>query len=227
MHVWLIALDQPDSTRSILLANLSDDEVARANRFHFRKDHDHFIVARAALRTIVGRYLGCEPSAVRFDYSSHGKPFLPAELGSDLEFNLSHSHKMALLAVNRGRWIGADIEHMRENIEVEEIAVHFFSKREVAVLLGLPKDLHRQAFFNCWTRKEAYIKAIGEGLSHPLDKFDVTLSPGEEAMLLCTRVDLNEARHWSLRALDVPEGYAAALAVRGHDWSLTCWDWQA
>jgi 4'-phosphopantetheinyl transferase len=121
--------------------------------------------------------------------------------------------------------VGIDLERIRFDLAVAEIAERFFSRREVAMLRTLPTELQRQAFFRCWTRKEAYIKARGEGLSLLLDQFDVSLAPGEPAAILGTQRDPSEASRWSLQKLTPAPGYVAALAVEGHGWRLTCWQW--
>ena len=226
VHVWQAGLDRPPAQVHTLLHTLSTDERARAERFHFRRDREHFIVARGLLRAILGRYLNREPGRLQFRYSPYGKPALAQDSGgTGLCFNVSHSHGLALYAVTRGREVGVDVEHIRPTPHLEQIAERFFSHREVSALLSLPQDLRAVAFFLCWTRKEAYIKAKGEGLSLPLDRFDVSLIPGEPAALLGTRGDPREAYRWSLRELTPAPGYAAALAVEGHGWRLACWRW--
>src|SRR5208283_4072463 len=131
----------------------------------------------------------------------------------------------ALYAVTRGREIGIDLEFIRCDLEVEQIAERFFSRSEIATLRAVPTDLQKYAFFLCWTRKEAYIKARGEGLSLPLDQFDVSLIPGEPAELLGTRPDSDEALRWDLRELAVAPGYVGAVAAEGRGWSLSCSQW--
>jgi 4'-phosphopantetheinyl transferase len=133
---------------------------------------------------------------------------------------------MALYAITRGRELGIDLELIRDNLDAEQIAERFFSRREIETLRDLPADQRKHAFFLCWTRKEAYIKARGEGLSLPLDQFDVSLIPEELSALLSTRPDSNEALRWSLQDLTFAD-YAAALAVEGRSWSLSCWQWSA
>jgi 4'-phosphopantetheinyl transferase len=178
------------------------------------------------LRAILGRTLNRAPESLSFCYGSHGKPALAGESdGATIRFNVSHSHGIALYAVTRGRELGVDLEHIRFDLEVAEIAERFFSRREIAMLRTLPTELQCQAFFHCWTRKEAYIKARGEGLSLPLDQFDVSLIPGEPAALLGTQPDPSEASRWSVQELFPAPGYAAALAVRAHGLRLTCWQW--
>jgi len=209
-----------------LFHTLSEDEQARAERFYFQIDRERFVVARGALREILGVYLNRAAKSVLFCYGPHGKPALAHDPGRNtIHFNVSHSHGVALYAVTRGREIGIDLEFIRESLEVEQLAERFFSQREIATLRGLPVNLRKHAFFLCWTRKEAYIKARGEGLSLPLDQFDVSLIPGEPAALLRTQADPDETLRWSLQELSVDPGYVSALAVEGRGWSLSCWQW--
>ncbi|MCA1567210.1 MAG: 4'-phosphopantetheinyl transferase superfamily protein [Acidobacteria bacterium] len=225
VHLWRASLAQtPDALRR-LHSTLAPDEAAKAARFHFPRDRDHFIAARGLLRRLLGRYLAQPPDSLRFAYGAYGKPSLggAAAAAQDLRFNLSHSHELALYAFARGRELGVDLEHMRPDFAGEDIAERFFSAREVSMLRTLPAEARTPAFFNCWTRKEAYIKARGEGLSHPLDAFDVSLIPGEPAALLGTRGDPRELTRWSLHSLDVGEAYAAAVVVQGTDYTLRLW----
>lgn len=227
VHVWRAALNEKGSRVKRLQKTLAADERARAERFYFQKDRDHFIVARGLLRTILGRYLKIEPSQLRFRYTSHGKPFLARETGGNtLRFNVSYSHGLALYAITRSRELGVDVEFTRPEPVDEQIAERFFSPREVAALRALPTNMQQEAFFNCWTRKEAYIKARGEGLSLRLDQFDVSLAPGEPPALLYTNGDPQEVSRWSLQNLTPGPGYAAALIVEGDDWRLKCWHWK-
>jgi 4'-phosphopantetheinyl transferase len=226
VHVWRATLDQTPSQIQSFLHTLAADEQARAERFYFERDREHFIVARGLLRTILGRYLNREPGGLSFYYSSHGKPALAGESDGDaIRFSISHSHGVALYAVTRGREVGIDLERIRFDVAIAEIAERLFSRREVAMLRKLPTEVQHQAFFHCWTRKEAYIKARGEGLSLPLDQFEMSLAPGEPAALLGTRPDPSEASRWSLHELTLAPGYVAALAVERHGWRLTCWQW--
>jgi 4'-phosphopantetheinyl transferase len=222
VHVWRATLDQTSPQIQSFLHTLAADERARAERFYFEKDREQFIVARGVLRAILGGYLNRAPESLSFCYSAHGKPSLA---GDAIRFNVSHSHGIALYAVTRGGEVGIDIERIRTDVEVEEVAERFFSQGEVAKLRTLSAEKQREAFFNCWTRKEAYIKARGEGLSLPFDQFDVSLALGEPAALLGTRPDPSEASRWSLQEIIPAPGYVAALAVVGHGWSLTCWQW--
>jgi len=226
VHVWSAALDQPDSLVRNLWHTLAPDEQGRAERFHFRRDREHFIIARGLLRQLICRYSGTEAQRLRFCYTSYGKPFLAEESNpSPISFNLSHSQGLALFAFTRQRELGVDVEYVRPEVVKERIAEHFFSRQEVRVLRALPAAMQAEAFFNCWTRKEAYVKAKGEGLSLPLDQFDVSLTPGDEAALLATRGDSREASRWSLQALHPAPNYIGALALEGHRRELKCWRW--
>ncbi len=223
VHVWRASLDLKALRIQNLLQTLSADERARAEQFYFEKDRYHFIVARGLLRVILGRYLKVEPSQLRFCYSLHGKPALTREFGgNELCFNISHSHELVLYAIARKREIGIDLERMRAELADEKIAERFFSTREITTLRALPTDMQQEAFFTCWTRKEAYIKARGQGLTLPLDHFDVSLTPGQPAALLSVNGNPQEAFRWSLREINPGHGYIAAIAAEGHGWQLKC-----
>jgi 4'-phosphopantetheinyl transferase len=226
VHVWRASLEQPKSQIESFLNTLAADEQARAGRFYFERDREHFIVARGVLRAILGCYLNRPPECVAFCYGAHGKPALAEDNELDaIRFNVSHSNEVALYAVARDRKVGIDLERIRFDLAVMEIAERFFSRREVATLRTFPTEAQRRAFFRCWTRKEAYIKARGEGLSLPLDQFDVLLAPGKPGAVLHTQQDPSEASRWSLQELCLAPDYAAALAVEGHGWRLACWQW--
>jgi 4'-phosphopantetheinyl transferase len=224
VHVWRAPLDQPQSLTAFL-ATLAPDEQERAARFRFQKDREHFIAARGLLRALLSRYLNVRPDDLAFGYSAHGKPFLVSEQGGEVRFNVSHSHGLALFAFAQRRALGIDLEYMRPEVAEEQIAERFFSSCEVTALRALPAGQQTEAFFNCWTRKEAYIKARGEGLSLPLDQFDVSLAPGEPAALLHTAMAADEASRWSMIELAAGAGYKAALVVEGGGWQLRCWQW--
>ena len=229
VDIWRVCLDLPVDSMTgvaVLESTLSEDESQRAARFHFPTDRDRFIAAHGALRDILSRYLHLDPRQLSFSTNAYSKPSL-SEVSAEggLDFNLSHSRDFALIAVTRDRQVGVDIEYIREEIFIEEIARRFFSEREVSELLTLPPEQQEVAFFHCWTRKEAYIKAHGLGLSLPLDSFDVSLAPGELAILRATRPDPHEALRWTLKHLEVQPGYAAAVAVEGEDLEFRFWDW--
>jgi 4'-phosphopantetheinyl transferase len=224
VHVWRADLDQEPSIVGQFQHTLSVDERLRAHRFYFHQDRKRFIVGRGLLRTILGRYLDRAPEKLAFKYNHCGKPSIVSKAGAEpIRFNVSHSHGTALYAITRDLEIGVDLELIRDGLEVEQIATSFFSRREVSALNALPAELRRRAFFLCWTRKEAYVKARGEGLSLPLDQFEVSLSPGEPAALLSTQPDSGETFRWTLQDLSLASGYVAAFAVRGRASSLCCW----
>jgi 4'-phosphopantetheinyl transferase len=200
-------------------AVLTAAELARAGRFHFARDRDRFIAARAILRAILSGYLALAPQAVPIAYGPYGKPYLPA---SGLRFNLTHAGDLALYAFVRGHEVGVDLECARPGLDPADLARRFFSPREAAALLSLPSALRPQAFLACWARKEAYVKARGGGLSIPLDSFSVSLLPGEPAALL---EPAGEAARWSLLALDPAPGYVACVAVEGKGWRVRRWQW--
>jgi len=226
VHVWRAFLDLTKSRIQTLYQSLSSDEQARARRFYFQKDRNHFIIVHGVLRDILSRYLDIQPAQLCFCYSRHGKPALTKESGGDkVRFNLSRSHGLALYAVACSLEMGIDLERIRPDIAEEQIAERFFSPREVSAIRALPENIQKEVFFNCWTRKEAYIKAIGKGLSFPLHLVEVSISPKESAALLSIKGNQREASNWSLRDLIPGPGYTAALVVKGHYWRLKCWQW--
>ena len=226
VDIWRVHLKLPADALRALQETLSEDETGRAARFHFQRDRERFIAAHGGLRDILGRYLCVEPRQLEFRANPYGKPGLSeAFAGERLEFNLSHSGDFALFAVTIKRQVGVDIELIREDLSTEEIAGRFFSEREVNELLSLSPEQRSVAFFNCWTRKEAYIKACGLGLSLSLDGFDVSLAPGQPAILRPSRPDSQEALRWTLKELEVQPGYAAAVAIEGQDVEFRLCDW--
>ncbi len=224
VQLWRVDLEAIRSHESSWQELLSSDETNRAARFHFAADRQRFIASRAWLRTILAAFLVAEPSELNFSYSKNEKPFLgSAHAESGITFNVSHSGGIALYAFARRRQIGVDVEQIRRDFDVESIAHRFFSASEQKQLAALPGSEKVDAFFRCWTRKEAYIKAIGEGLSLPLSQFDVSLKALETNALLATRPDSSEAERWMIREVPGGPGYSAALCVRGRGWRLTHW----
>lgn len=226
VDVWRVSLEMPERERDRLAASLSAEEWERASRFRQSVDRARFVAARGALRSILGRCLGVEPSCLRFSNGPFGKPALAGPPGaSAVEFNVSHSGELALVAASFGRRLGVDLERIDVRRSEQEIAERFFSRREVAALRALPRDRQTDAFFACWTRKEAYLKARGDGLSLPLDRFSVSVSPEEPAALLGSTDD-SEPSRWALRDLGVGPGWAAALAAEGTEWRCRRWVWR-
>lgn len=226
VHIWQIDLAKQEDEIQRCRRVLSADEIERADRFYFERDRRRFTVARAAMRGILSRYAGVDAADLRFSYGPKGKPALAGGLEqSGIEFNLSHSAERALLAVARGMELGVDIEWIKADFATDEIAERFFSATEVQCLRSLPAGRRAEAFFSCWTRKEAYIKALGEGLSVPLDSFAVAFAPGTAAALLHVKVDPAEVERWSMYNIEVTEGYKAALVVEGKGHRLEEMDW--
>lgn len=212
-HLWRIDL-RCESTAE-MKASLSPEEHARAVRFHFDRDRARFLIAHASLRMILSRYLEVAPASLAFAQTAYGKPFLVNPEAEGLRFNLSHSEDLALVSVSREREVGIDVEFMRPHFATINVARHFFSVAEVYTLTGLDPASWTQGFYNCWIRKEAYVKARGEGLSRALDSFDVSLAPGVPPALLQTRFDPSDVSRWSLHDLFPAPNYAAALAIEG------------
>jgi len=218
VHVWRFSLAAPGTTHERLLDAAGRE---RAARFHRESDRARFIAAHAYLRQTLARYLDADPATLVFARGAHGKPYLPDH---PLQFNLAHSGDRALLAVARTRAVGVDVEAIRAEVAQEAVAERYLAPAEVRALRGLPSGEQAGAFFACWTRKEAYVKARGAGLALPLSSFDVSPQPGESPRLLAVRGDDAEAAHWSLAALSVGAGYAAALAVEGELPEIVCYD---
>ena len=226
VHVWAARLDPPPERVAALRATLAADERARADRFRFEVHRRRFAVGRGLLRELLGAYLGAPPERLAFVYGERGKPDLApatARPGAPLHFNLSHSHELAVLAVTREREIGADVEQLKPMDDLERIAERFFSAPENAALRGLPPAERQRAFFRCWTRKEAYLKAVGVGLAAPLDSFVVTLGPEEPPRMLSLEQDAARGERWNLWHLEPEEGYLGAVAVEAAGLTLRAW----
>jgi 4'-phosphopantetheinyl transferase len=234
IQLWRIDLAAVAAEEARWQRVLSNDERARSARFHFSRDRQRYVAARAVLRIILAAYLGSEPEQLAFRYSDKDKPALDVSHADHshanrshpehaIEFNVSHSGTVALLAFSRERPVGVDVEQVRNDFDVDRIARRFFSEHEQQELSVINTTEKHAAFFRCWTRKEAYIKATGAGLSLPLSQFDVSIRPGDEDALISTRPDPGEAGRWSLREVPAGPGYVAALCVQGRGWKLLKW----
>ncbi|MCE7983634.1 MAG: phosphopantetheinyl transferase [Caldilinea sp. CFX5] len=222
VQVWQVRLEQDATTLAHLHELLNAEEQQRAARFYFPADQRRYTVGRGVLRLLLGRYMHVAPTHVAFVYNPYGKPELaPLNGAPPLHFNLSHSGEMALYAFARQRPLGIDIERMKPDLAWRDLARQIFSPYEQQVLATLPVIEQLPAFYRGWTRKEAYIKARGMGLSLALDQFDVTLQANLPAQLLATRDNPQEATRWTLCDLPCPTGYAAALVVAGYGWHTT------
>lgn len=220
IHVWRANLEREEIMLRRLEKTLSADEKARANSFFFQRDRDHFIAARGILRDLLGKYVNRAPGRLDFDYGPQGKPALHREFSrQSVQFNVSHSHGMALFGFAIEGRIGVDLELVR-NFAGETIAERYFSAQEVMELRGLPAALQDEGFFLCWTRKEAYMKARGEGLQVPLTSFHVSLTPGEPE-----RLQTADGVEWGLRSLRPDPQYVGALVGEGKGWKLRGYSW--
>jgi 4'-phosphopantetheinyl transferase len=215
VDVWTVRLDEPATTDSEASV-LSPDEIERASRFHFEKDRIHFTRCRSALRHLLAGYLAIPATEIRFEYLTGGKPQLAAgQNPRALQFNVSHSANMALIAVGSEHRLGVDIEKIRSDVDTTSLAERFFSLRERAGLQALPDHLRVPGFFACWTRKEAFLKATGDGLSFPLADFSVTTHPDLDPELEDINGNTEAGKQWFLADLSVVDGWRATVAVEG------------
>lgn len=214
VHIWRTSLDLSSFQSEVLLRTLSVDEVERANRYHFEKDKNRFIAARGILRNILRNYVGMNADKIQFEYAPNGKPLLQNNPGSaTVSFNLSHSGAFALYAVTLHRRVGIDIEKIRQDVDVPEIARRFFSEAENSSLEQTPKNRLHELFFQYWTRKEAFLKAIGAGISFPMEKVEVSAGNGSSLTAIALPSDDKENTCWDLHDLFPVAGYAAAVAI--------------
>lgn len=226
VHVWRVQLDPTVSRLQKLVSTLSAEEIKKADRFHSNIDRLRSLQSRGVLRDILGRYTQIKPSAIRLTKNSYDRPHLTPR--NDLDFNVSHSSNLILIAIARERSVGVDIERLRSVANADGVAQQFFSGPENDFLQALPLAERQRAFFQCWTRKEAYVKALGTGLSTPLNEFTVSLANKDTPSLVINNAD---EFAWHVRELDAGDNYVAALAVEttaesdAADWHLACWDW--
>jgi len=214
IHVWHVLTSLKPDQMDKLAASLSSDELGRAERFRFAKDRARYVIGRGVLRALLADYLGATAKDVRFRYSEKGKPeLMPAPGRPGIQFNLAHSGDLVVYGFVKERRVGIDVEEVRFDFRTDEIAERFFSDAEREALRKLPESQRHAGFFRCWTRKEAYLKATGDGLSMPLCDFDVSLAADQPARLLATRPAASEAAKWQMQNLDFGPQYAAALIV--------------
>ena len=226
VHLWRADLHLPDRNIQGLHQILSTAERMKAERLHFERNRREFIIGVGILRKILGSYLGVDPKALQFTRGKRGKPMLcDLFANGSIHFNMSHSEGLALYGFTRDHEIGVDIEFVRNIPEMDHIAEQFFSKRENDVFRSLPESKKKEAFFNCWTRKEAFVKAIGEGFFYPLDQFEVSFTPDEPSRLLTIDGDSQTASQWFVGSIKPASGFTAAFAMEGHDWRLHFWQW--
>ena len=221
VHVWRIDLDIPDARWQALRSLLSDDELAKAERFHFAKHRRRTIVSHAALRILLCQYLPCPPRNIAFSYNTHGKPCL-ADQTRRIKFNLSHTQEIMLVAFVLDSEVGIDIESVTRKVDYMGVGQRWFSALESHTLQSLPERERVDAFFRAWCRKEAYIKARGEGMSHPLQRFSVALDK-HEPRLVEHLDDSRETRRWTFIDVDVAENYRAMVVAETASWRVSCY----
>ena len=222
VHVWAIELEDSGFDLALWRTRLSPEEQERAAKFRFARDQRRYIIAHAALRAILARYANGAPADLKFLDGRSGKPKLaPPWAASGVEFNLSHSHERALVAVNRGAEVGVDIEFVKADFEFHEVGSHFFTKRESTALRGLPEELQRHAFYKCWTSKEAFLKAKGTGLSGKLDEVEITLGGALDVQIHA------DVAGWLLIPLNTGGAYESALVIESRPAEIVQYSWQA
>jgi 4'-phosphopantetheinyl transferase len=212
VHIWVAQLDASPAEIERLKKILSPDEQARADRFRVKEKQAQFIVARGVLRELLGEYLSRAAETLQFHYNSHGKPLLDDEEAGGLRFNLAHSASLAVYAMTLKRDVGVDVEYMRPGRPFLELAERFFARREAQTLRELPPSAQMEAFYRCWTCKEAFVKAKGHGLTIPLHQFETAFAPGEAAALRRTDWDPAEAGQWALKTFSPAPGYVGTVA---------------
>jgi 4'-phosphopantetheinyl transferase len=219
--LWCFSLDVADAERAELARLLSDEEQARAARFRFEEHSRRYVVAHARLRQQLGILLQSTPADLTLASGAHGKPRIAGEQGREcLEFNLSHSGSLGLIGWTWKRAIGVDIEFWRPMSDEAALVQRYFSASEIAAYELLAPAQRTPAFFNCWTRKEAYVKAVGRGLGLPLDSFDVSLGDGANARLLRASAIGDDGRAWSLAALQLRDEVSAAVVLEGEEFRV-------
>jgi 4'-phosphopantetheinyl transferase len=227
VHLWSVSFDTPSEKLGYFRSTLSADEKERVDRFLKIEDHELYTITRGALRSLLGAYLAIEPSEVEFAYDALGKPSLVG-MGAQaaLNFSVSHSGAQALLGFTRGRRIGVDLERVSADADVLELAERYFSSNEFETLRSLTAEMQHEAFYCGWTRKEAYLKARGEGIFFGLERVEVSLVPGERAIIKKVSDDPNVSENWILEHLLPAPNYIGAVAAEGHDITFRFFRWE-
>lgn len=222
LHLWYVDVGAKLDNRYYNL--LSGEEKIKAGKYRFTRDQYMYITARAVLRILSGHYLKKDPIDIVFNYGPYGKPYFQDE--NSLMFNISHSGSKAILGFGKVSAIGVDIENIKDNFDVLGIAGKFFSKSEIKSLEETPQEEQNKAFFRCWTRKESFIKAKGDGLSLPLDSFSVTLDDDIKARLIETKWNPSEKESWEIFSFVPDDKYIGAVSVKGKVQKIKYWNWE-
>jgi 4'-phosphopantetheinyl transferase len=236
IHVWATSLAVEPAVLEKLAHTLAPDEQERAQRFKFDLHRNRYLAGRGALRAILAQYLATNPAQLRFDYLANGKPVLAGEFASaGIHFNLAHTGDLALVAVTRMSLVGVDVEWVRPVKDVDHLVARFFSRREDELFQKVPVEEKPAAFFNLWTRKEALLKATGEGITRSLSLVEVSFLPGEPARLLAISGDAKAAQQWEMREFAPTQGFVGAVAIQpgtsniqsgNSELVVKCWKWK-
>jgi len=219
VHVWRASLQVPDFVLDKYSQLLSDDELSRKERFQFERDRRRYSFGRGVLRFILGKYLGVDPKDVGFSYGDYGKPYLASAFyDMPIHFNHAHSNDLSLYAFSLSRSLGIDVEYIRPIPDYDKISENYFSLGENAILQKLPENDKEEAFYNIWTRKEAYIKAVGCGQTIPLNTFEVSVISSEPVQLKSIDCSAEKVSRWRMESFNPLNGYTAAIVVEGYDW---------
>ncbi|MGI9549671.1 MAG: 4'-phosphopantetheinyl transferase family protein [Aurantibacter sp.] len=224
IHVWTKNFGAVQHETERLIHLLNDHEKIRANKFKFPKDRQRFIVSRAVLKVLLGRYLDENPQEIEFEYGAYGKP--EVKVPSSVNFNISHAGNMVVLGFVKNYTIGVDVEIVKNDFDVVELAENFFSQDEIRALSNTNENERFRAFYRCWTRKESFIKAVGQGLSYPLDSFAVSLDDDHSAEFLKINGIPDPQKNWRLHSFIPADGYIAALSINGNPKTIQFFDWQ-
>ncbi|HKG94776.1 MAG TPA: 4'-phosphopantetheinyl transferase superfamily protein [Gemmatimonadaceae bacterium] len=230
VHLWSASLHVRAERLAAYQLLLSADERERAARFRFDRDRDRYVVARATLRLLIARYLDEDPAALRFDYGEQGKPSIrrePGAGGPTLHFNLAHAGSVAVYGLTHRGPLGVDVERVEAMVDAELVAESHFAAEEQRTLRTVPEPLRMRAFFECWTRKEAFIKALGGGLSIPLASFAVDFRTGSPPSLRWVLGDPDASARWTLAAFEPADEHVGAMAVEATGVRIRCWRWDA
>lgn len=214
VRVWSVVANDCSPSLPAMFSTLSDEERVRIGRMRTSADRARAIVGRGGLRYLAGRYLGVDPADVRLVRDSHGKPSFGCEHATRLHFNVSHSGDLALIALAWGRSVGVDVEQVRPDVDVVHTALPLFSSADRGAIGRLPSERRVMAVYDSWTRREAYLKALGVGLSFRLDTFDVLRHEAGSSILSSVRF-VDFVTNCAVRGVDAGGGYSAAVAVCG------------
>ncbi|NWJ47673.1 MAG: 4'-phosphopantetheinyl transferase superfamily protein [Chloroflexi bacterium] len=227
VQVWKIELTQARLLLPLFNEYLTSEEIERAKRYRRIQDGERFIIARGLLRHLLGQYLNENPTKIKLSTLAHGKPALSqTTYQKPVEFNISHSGELALLAFSTEMRLGIDLEQINIAIEYSSIARNFFSVSEIRLLEELPLSEKPKYFFRLWTIKEAYLKACGKGLTFPLDQVEIVPAPSQNMVYFTIKTPTPNLQYWKVCELKPDEGYCGALAVDGNDWALRCFKWK-